>query len=168
MQEIRLERINDDNFYAITKLSLRKDQKNYVASNTYSLVHAYLALINQKPVFPFGIFVGEKPVGFLMIGYDTMSEAVKEDPHCGWFIKDSYTIWRLMIDRRYQGRGYGKAAMKLAMDFVRTLPCGPAKYCWLSYDNENEAARQLYRSFGFVEVPEAYYEGGEMPAILEL
>ena len=168
MQEIRLERINDDNFYAITKLKVHKDQKNYLATNTYSLVHAYLALINNTPVFPFGIFLGDKPVGFLMIGYDTMSDEVKANPVCGWFMKESYTIWRLMIDKKYQGRGYGKAAMKLAMDFIHTLPCGKAKYCWLSYDNENETARQLYRSFGFVEVPEAYYEGGEMPAILEL
>ena len=168
MGNIRLEAINDDNFYAITKLRVSKEQKNFVADNTYSLVHAYLALINNKPVFPFAIFADEKPVGFLMIGYDTMSDEVKANPVCNWFISDSYSIWRLMIDKRYQGRGYAKEAMKLALDFVRTYPCGEAKYCWLSYDINNEAARNLYRSFGFEEVPKAYYKGGEMPAILKL
>ena len=63
---------------------------------------------------------------------------------------------------------YAKEVMKLALDFVRTYPCGKAEYCWLSYDINNEAARNLYRSFGFEEVPSAYYEGGEMPAILKL
>ena len=73
-----------------------------------------------------------------------------------------------MIDKKYQGKGYAKEAMKLALDFVRTFPCGKAKYCWLSYEPENDVARNLYKSFGFTEVPEAYKEGGEMPAILEL
>ena len=168
MQKIHLEPINDDNFYAITKLRVRKEQKNFLADNKYSLVHAYLSVINNIPVFPFGIFLDDKPVGFLMIGYDILYEKVKDNPHCNWFICDSYVIWRLMIDKKYQGRGYSKEAMKLALDFIRTYPCGKAKYCWLSYDIENEAARSLYRSFGFKEVPEAYYEGGEMPAILEL
>ena len=167
MSDIRLEAINDDNFYAITKLKVSREQKNFVATNTYSLVHAYLALKNNKPVFPFGIFLGDKPIGFLMIGYDTMT-GYDEDPNCRWFIKDSYMIWRFMIDKRYQNKGYGKQAMQLTLDFIRAFPCGKAKYCWLSYELENQAARNLYSSFGFVEVPTAYYEGGEMPAVLEL
>ena len=168
MSKIRLEPINDDNFFAITKLRLKREQKNFVADNTYSLVHAYLNVINGKPVFPFGIFCDDKPVGFVMIAYDNLSEKVKDNPLCNWFICDNYMIWRLMIDKKYQGKGYAKEAMKLALDFVRTLPSGPAKYCWLSYDINNSVARNLYNSFGFKEVPSAYYENGEMPAILEL
>ena len=168
MNKIRLEKINDDNFYEITKLKVSKEQKNFVATNTYSLVHAYLALVNGQSVFPFGIFVNDKPVGFLMIGYNAMSDDVMNNPVCGWFMKDSYMIWRLMIDKRYQNKGYGKEAVRLALDFIRTYPCGKAKYCWLSYEPENKTAKKLYQSFGFEEVPSAYYEGGEMPAILEL
>ena len=168
MSKIHLEPINDDNFYAITLLRVSKEQKNFVANNTYSLVHAYLNVINNKPVFPFGIFCDDKPVGFIMIAYDNLSEKVKDNPHCNWFICNNYMIWRLMIDKKYQGKGYAKEAMNLALDFIRTLPCGKAEYCWLSYDIKNSTARSLYRSFGFEEVPEAYYEGGEMPAILKL
>lgn len=168
MEKIRLERINDDNFYAITKLRVGKQQKKFVADNTYSLVHAYLSVINGEPVFPFGIFLGDKPVGFVMIRYSNFPEKIKDDPNCNWFICNNYSIWRLMIDKRYQGRGYAKEAMKLALDFVRTFPCGKAEYCWLSYDIENTVARSLYSSFGFEEVPEAYYKGGEMPAMLKL
>lgn len=71
-----------------------------------------------------------------------------------------------MIDQRYQRRGYGRQAVKLALDFVRTFPCGAAKYCWVSYEPENEAARSLYRSFGFVETGEK--DGEENIAVLEL
>ena len=44
---------------------------------------------------------------------------------------------RFMIDKEYQNKGYGKEAMKLALDFIRTFPCGEARYCWLSYNPEN-------------------------------
>ena len=168
MDNIRLERINDDNFYAITKLRVSKEQKNFLATNSYSIIHAYLALIDGKQAYPFAIFNGDKPVGFLMIGYNVIGEKSWGDPNCCWFIKDSYILWRLMIDKKYQGRGYGRKAVELALDFIRTFPAGEAKYCWLSYDVENEVARELYRSFGFEEVPATYYEGGEMPAVLEL
>jgi diamine N-acetyltransferase len=168
MNNLRLERINDDNFYDITKLRLKKEQRGFIADNKYSLVHAYLAVINNQPVFPFGIFAGNKPVGFLMIGYDLCSDENRKNPDCNWLLENSYVLWRLMIDRRYQGNGYAKAATKLALEFIRTWPCGEAKYCWLSYDLNNSTARELYRSIGFKEIPEAYKEGGEMPAFLEL
>ena len=32
-----------------------------------------------------------------------------------------YYLWRLLIDQRYQGRGYGSAALRLAVEHVRTL-----------------------------------------------
>ena len=118
MEALRLEKINDNNFYEVLKLRVSKEQKGFVAQNVYSIVHAYLALINGKQAFPFGIFKGKKAVGFLMIGYDVMGEKQKQDPNCGWFIKDSYIIWRLMIDKKYQGRGYGKQAVQLALDFI--------------------------------------------------
>ena len=168
MDQLRLEKITNDNVYDILKLRVRKEQKGFVAENKYSIVHAYLSLSDGKPVFPFAIFYGKKPVGFLMIGYDIFYDRTDIEPRFDWFLRDSYVIWRLMIDQRYQGKGYGKEAVKLALDFVRTFPCGEAEYCWLSYELENEVARKLYQSFGFQEVPEAYREKGEMPAILKL
>ena len=168
MEQVRLEKITNDNVYDILNLRVRKDQKGFVAENKYSIVHAYLAKDEGTPVFPFAIFYGKKPVGFLMIGYDIFAHNDHVDHRFDWFLRDSYIVWRLMIDQRYQGRGFGREAMNLAMNFIRTFPCGKAKYCWLSYGPENEAARKLYQSFGFREVPEACYEGKEMPAILEL
>ena len=73
-----------------------------------------------------------------------------------------------MIDKRYQGKGYGKQAFKLAIDFVKTYPAGKADLCWVSYEPTNEVAKKLYASFGFIEAPEFYKEGEEMPAILKL
>ena len=58
--------------------------------------------------------------------------------------------------------------MQQALELVRSFPCGESKYCWISYELENEAARKLYASFGFVEDPEHYVEGEEMPAVMKL
>ena len=80
--------------------------------------------------------------------------------------KGNYNLWRLMIDKNYQGKGLGKKAIRLALDFINTHPCGKAEYCWLSYEAENDVARQLYSSFGFVETGEK--DGEELIAILKL
>ena len=71
-----------------------------------------------------------------------------------------------MIDKAYQKRGYGKEAVRLALDFIESFPCGKADFCWLSYEPENEVARQLYRSFGFAENGEM--DGEEVIAVLRL
>lgn len=80
--------------------------------------------------------------------------------------KDNYEIWRFMIDKRYQGRGYGKEALKLALDFIKTWPCGKADLCWISYNSENEIARKLYSSLGFEETGEMCDD--EIVAVLKL
>ena len=71
-----------------------------------------------------------------------------------------------MIDKAYQNNGFGKEAVKLALDFVKTFPCGKAEYCWLSYEPENQVARKLYSSFGFVETGDT--DGEELIAVLKL
>jgi len=67
---------------------------------------------------------------------------------------------------QYQGKGYGRKAMELALAFIKTLPCGRAEYCWLSYEPENEVAHKLYSSFGFVETGE--FDGEEVIAAIYL
>ena len=162
-EQIHLEKITWDNYEKLCKLRVKKEQDDYVARNNESLIHAYVAISEgQTRPFPFGIYLGKKPVGFVMIGYNGYEDG---DPE---FMKNTYFIWRLMIDKKYQGNGYGRQAYQLALDFVRTFPCGPSDLCWLSYEPENAVAKKLYASFGFVEVPEAYKEGDEMPAILKL
>ena len=162
-EQVHLEKITWDNYSRITKLRVTKEQDDYVARNTNSLIHAYIALSQGEITpYPFGIYLGKKPIGFVMIGYNGWEEG---DPE---FMKNTYFIWRFMIDKRYQGKGYGRLAFRLALDFVRTFPNGPSDICWLSYEPENEVAKKLYASFGFAEAPEAYKEGEEMPAILKL
>ena len=168
LDQLHLEKITWDNVDSIINLHVNKEQRDFVAANKDSFVDACVRMIcEEKKVYPFGIYLGKKPVGFIMITYD-VGEDDGEEPSAEWFLRNSYFIWRFMIDRRYQGNGYGRRAMELALDFIRTFPAGEAKYCWLSYEPKNEVARKLYASFGFEEHPEQYEEGEEMPAILTL
>ena len=173
MDNITLEKITYKNYIeTIWRLKVKRCQKDFVASNNNSLAEAYVAITNGCVALPFAICNNNKPIGFLMIGYG-MSEDEDlegEDPAFIEMVKKSYCLWRFMIDKRYQGKGYGKKAMELALDYIRTFPCGKADICWLSYEPENEVAKKLYSSFGFIEQPQFYKggEGEEMPAFLKL
>ena len=166
---IHLEKVNYDNAWAICKLRPNKTQKHYVASNANSLAEAYAFQQSDGKVLTYGIYNDKKPVGFVMIGYDLpLDDEETEEKY--WFVRGSYIIWRFMIDKRYQMRGYGREAIKQAIEFVKTFPCGEAEYCVLSYSPTNEAAKKFYESVGFVEINgDGYYEeNDERSAVLKL
>ena len=159
---IKLVRINAKNIWTILRLHVSNDQNDFVATNTQSICEAYLSLSGGGQVFPFGIYHDDIPVGFLMIGYD-VDETFENPPKIAY---GNYSIWRLMIDEKYQGNGYGRKALELALDFIRTYPCGKAEYCYLSFEPENHTAARLYESFGFVRNGET--DGDETVAVLKL
>lgn len=161
-KKIELKKITWQNYYRICKLKVNKEQRNFVAENKWSLIHAYVGISNGMPAYPFGIYLGRKAIGFCMCGFNGWE---KGDPE---FMKNNYFVWRFMIDKNYQGNGYGKEAFKQLLEFIKTFPNGKSELCWLSYEPENEVAKKMYASFGFVEAPEFYKEGEEMPAILKL
>ena len=172
MENITLEKITYKNYIKVVwGLSVSRNQKQFVASNNNSLAEAYVAITNGGVALPFAICKNKKPIGFLMIGYGMNEDEFEgEDPAFIEMAKKSYCLWRFMIDKKYQKKGYGRKAMELALDYIRTLPCGKAESIWLSYEPENVVAKKLYASFGFVELPEFYHggEGEEIPAILKL
>ena len=159
---LRLEKVTAKNVWDLLKLDVAESQRSFVAANDVSIIEAYTTITANGHAFPFGVYNGDTPVGFLMIGYD-VDDSWEDAPEIA---RGSYSLWRLMIDKNYQGMGFGKEAMRLALDFIRTFPCGEAKTCWLSYEPENETARRLYRSFGFAETGEM--DGEEVIAALSL
>ena len=159
---LELKKINRNNIGEILKLEVFDNKKSFVATNNSSIIEAYIAITENNHVFTLGIYNDHTPIGFLMIGFDVNSG----DEGAPRIAKGNYNIWRLMIDKKFQGKGFGKKAMDLALEFINTFPCGTAKYCWLSYESDNDIARQLYKSVGFVETSEK--DGEEIVAILEL
>lgn len=163
---IHLEKIDPKNVWDVIDLKLKREQKNFVCSNSISIIQAYTARETKCSAFPFAVYNGKKVVGFLMVCYNegAFYEFYKKVPPSA--LVNNYSICRIMIDKRYQGRGYGKETIKLALDFIRTWPCGKAEYCEISYEPENEVAKKLYQSFGFEENGET--DGDEIVAVLKL
>lgn len=159
---LRLEKITGKNVWSILKLRVSEDQESFVAPNDISIIEAYTAITGNGYAFPFGIYEGETPVGFLMIGFDA-DDCWEDAPSIA---RGNYNLWRLMIDKNYQNKGYGKEAVRLVLEFIKTFPCGKADFCWLSYEPENEVAKRLYHSFGFAETGEM--DGDEIIAVLKL
>lgn len=159
---LKLKKINRKNVGEILKLEVFDNQKSFVATNNISIIEEYIAIVENGHVFTFGIYNDDAPVGFLMIGFDVNSD----DADAPKIAKGNYNIWRFMIDKKFQGKGFGKKAIELALEFINTFPCGIAQYCWLSYESDNDEARKLYKSVGFVETDEK--DGEEIVAILEL
>ena len=172
---IHLEKVTWENYDDVLKLKVTKEQENFVASNRTSLIQAFLTLSSNTPVYAFAIYAGKKVVGFMQLMYDDdwtgyeredwlQSEAYKE-----YEGRNYYYIWRFMVDKRYQGRGYGKEAFRQTLDFIKTFPAGKADYVLLSYEPSNEVGKKLYASFGFEEVFKEYlHEDDEVTAMLKL
>ena len=128
---IVLRAIDGYNFRRITELSVTEEQKGFVASNVYSLAQAY-AMPECRPL---AVYEGMEPVGFVMYALDADDQ--------------EYWIYRFMIDRRFQRRGYGRQALRLLIERIRAeAPDRRALY--ISCEPENAAALALYTSFGFV------------------
>ena len=158
---IRLEPVSEHNLWKLITLSVRDDQRGFVATNTESILEAYLALAAGGVALPFGLYDGDEPVGFAMLGYGSTGD--EDEPAAA---DGNYCLWRFMLDARYQGRGLGKAALAAILDYIRTWPCGPAAACWLSYEPENTVAKALYFTAGFRENGETC--GEEIVAVLPL
>lgn len=143
---MELRRITFENMDEMTGLTVREDQREFVAPNLESLAEAYVAVSGGHTAQPFGIYEGETPVGFVMFGYGSL-----DDPDEPEIAAGNACLWRFMIDQRYQGRGLGKQALELCLSYLRKRPFGPGEQCWLSYEPENLAAKALYHKFGFRE-----------------
>lgn len=129
---LRLVDIDRYNFRSVLNLSVFPEQASFVASNQYSLAQAYA----QPECVPLALYVGNTPVGFAMYCLDP------EDRQ--------YWIDRLMIDRNHQRKGYGREAMRLILARIRALADERHTYIYISFEPENDAAKALYESLGFL------------------
>ncbi len=143
---ITLREVNPENYNRIINLRVQADQLNFVASNLASLAEARV-FPNRTPL---AIYADDTPVGFLMYAY-----LEKRQQH--WII-------RLMIAAEHQGKGYGRAAMRLAIERMRDIP--GCCQIFISYEPENHAAKSLYTNLGFCITGE--FADGEGIARLDL
>lgn len=155
---MEFKKITEYNLDECISLNPKKEQLAFVASNISSLAEAYVAISNEMCVpMPFCIYEKEQMVGFIMLAYENESQG--EHGNVYW-------VWRLMIEDKYQGLGYGKKAMEKAIEIVKSFPCGSSQFLYLSYEPNNLIAESLYSSLGFVKTGEI--EEGEIVCRLQL
>ena len=136
MAKVSLRSITPENLDECISLKVADHQTGFIASNVQSLAQAAVSTTYH----PFGIYDADahyqanpSMVGFVM--YELI-DAV------GF-------ILRLMIDEKFQRRGYGRAAM---IEVIRRLKLHPeVERVATSHNRKNETAAQLYEGLGFVD-----------------
>jgi diamine N-acetyltransferase len=143
---VELREVTGDTVRAICRLEVAPGQDRFVAPNAVSIAEAYF-----HPTAWFrAIYDDDEPVGFLMLDDDDA--------------KHLYTLWRLMIADGFQGRGYGKRAVELLIDYVRTRPGATALMTsWVPGDG---GPAEFYRKLGFE--PTGEMDEGEVVGRLAL
>lgn len=128
---VTLREITNDNLYEVFDLKLHKYQEIFVSSTAHSLA---LAWVYKDTAFPFAVYADDTLVGFVMMGY--------------WEAKQQYTR-KFLIDKRYQHKGYGKEALRLATEYL--VDQFHVSEIYLGVDVNNKIAKKMYHSFGFRE-----------------
>ncbi|HUU78163.1 MAG TPA: GNAT family N-acetyltransferase [candidate division Zixibacteria bacterium] len=135
---ISLKEITADNWVEAIKLTVKKEQENFVASNAVSIAQSKF----QPFIECFGIYTDETMVGF---------SALAKNPEDG-------TAWivRHMIGENFQGKGYGKEGLKALIKMMeKKYSCTEI---FLDVASDNEVASKLYKKAGFKETGKKHDE----------
>jgi diamine N-acetyltransferase len=134
--EVTLREITAETVRVICRLSdtLVPPQKYFVAPNAVSIAQAYF---EPKAWFR-AIYADEMPVGFAML-YDDAGEPPGDEP--------VYFLWRFMIAQQHHGKGFGRRAIELLVEYVKTRP--GAKELEVSCGEGPGGPEGFYRKLGF-------------------
>lgn len=134
MKKLRLIDINKDNWLDVIFLTTNNNRmptlcEEYVTSNAFSLVQAQF----ESWWVTKAIEYEGKLIGFAMYGFNEETKY--------------YELCRMMVDKEYQGEGYGKQAVKLVLDEMKTYE--GCKEVYLSTDPHNNVSKHVYEQIGF-------------------
>ncbi|MBQ3224021.1 MAG: GNAT family N-acetyltransferase [Clostridia bacterium] len=128
---ITLRKIDMYNFAKVIRLEVDESQQDFVTSNAFSLSQAYV----MPECRPLAIYNGMSPVGFAMYALDRD--------------ENEYWVYRLMIDKNHQRKGFGREAMRLLIEHIKK-EAPDRDRLFISFEPTNEGAKRLYTSLGFV------------------
>ena len=128
---INLRKITKANLISIIDLDVSEHQKDQVAPNAVSIAQGHYS----NSAWFRGIFNNNVAVGFVMLDLNTK--------------ENKCFLWRFMIDKRYQGKGYGKIALTQVIDNVKSFKVfNTVKTSYVPTDNN---AGGFYKNFGFIK-----------------
>lgn len=154
--DLQLVEITAETLFPVIRLAVAPDQRGFVAENAVSIAQAHF-----EPAAWFrALAAGGEPVGFAML-HDPSLPGAAPDPEGD---PATVTLWRLMIDQRFQRRGFGRRAIELLTAHVRTRP-GIARFATTWVPGPGSPG-PFYRGLGFVETGRIV--DGETEAVLAL
>jgi diamine N-acetyltransferase len=148
-RDVRLDPIDEHNVRAVFDLRVAPGQEEFVAPNAWSLAQA---VAEAAIAWPRAIVARAEVVGFLMLEIDPEEEQGRP-----------FWLWRLMVGEAYQRRGFGSAALELAVEEVRARG-GTA--LWTSWVDAPGGPGPFYLARGFT--PTGEMDDGEVVAVLAL
>jgi diamine N-acetyltransferase len=143
---ITLRPVDRDNWHAVVALRITPAQQATVSE----LSHLLLLCHYEDMWHPLAVYREKEVIGCLIWGSDPT------DGSC-W-------LRGVRIDQRWQGQGYGRAAVQAALKLL-AAEHGCCHFV-LAYNPANTVARRLYQTLGFVETEERME--GEVVARLHL
>ena len=106
---ITLREIAEDNAEAVLALRTTPDQERFVSTVSDSLAEA-AEYPHANPWYR-AVYADDRPVGFVMLSWDV--EPQPPEINGPWF------LWKLLIDHRHQGKGYGRVVVRQIVELVR-------------------------------------------------
>jgi diamine N-acetyltransferase len=148
---ISLRPVDSTNYRELIDLSVAPEQQGFVASNVRSLAEAY---VWREGAEPYAVYADDEIVGFaLLFPFGDVEYPAIPEPGT----ELGMVLVRLMIDARFQGRGYGREALEAIVENVRDRGLPTVR---LSVVPENQQALEFYRRNGFTETGAIH--GGEI------
>ncbi len=151
--EVSLQEITASTVRAVTDLQVAPEQESYVASNAVSIAQAYF----HRDAWFRSIHKADELIGFVMLRDSTLLTPAPAPAQL--------SLWRFMIDRRFQKAGLGRKALALVVAYARTRPGVTAIHT--SYVVGPHGPMEFYLSFGFRHTGEVK-PNGEVALVLEL
>ncbi len=139
---ITLREITPDNFRPIIQLSdtLDESQKKSVAPNVVSIAQAY---VNLERAWPRAIYLDDEPIGFVMMALHDDDIPESDQP--------AYFLWRFMIAKPYQNKGYGKQVIDILKQ--KAIEDGMS-YWYVTCTMHDSMPYQFYIACGFEDTHE--------------
>ncbi|MEU5287088.1 GNAT family N-acetyltransferase [Streptomyces sp. CA-278952] len=143
-EPVALRAITDLNRPAVLNLRVAAGQEGFVDGVARSLRDA--AEHPELAPWPRAVYAGEQPVGFVLLA----DGVANGNPDIPW----PFYLWRMLIDGRFQGLGYGRAALDSVTAYVRSRP--DARELVTSVVPGEGSPLGFYLRCGFVETGEMY------------
>lgn len=146
LPNVSFREVDQSTLAAVLAVTLAPEQEPYVGTVAEALEEAR-ETPEGKPWFR-AVFDGELAIGFVMLSWNVPPSPPE--------IIGPWYLWKLIVDRRYQGRGYGRAIIKRVIETVRIEG---AETLLTSYATGPDSPGPFYERVGFSPTGELNIDG---------